>query len=250
MAGMILSVRGRPGFCHDPESGPAFVREQGYVPESSDEDRKLALFLALWLDAGDARRWPGMRCVGWLDAARRYGESDWHDAAVPGALVAATAGRAALGLAVRLSPSRSGRPRRAVVARAGRADLHADPARLVAAARCAQRRRCWSWGCSPSLAIGLPHLTLARSASGALLPPLSCPRLPGRGMGYALVFPPRRRAGVTICSNIHPIHVQSDFLPRRAVPAFNSARRASQRGAGRLALAVAGWQAAPRRRSR
>ncbi|MEN9904416.1 MAG: 2-5 ligase LigT [Pseudomonadota bacterium] len=130
------------------------------------------LFLAMWPDAAaraalaeQALRW------GWPDAARRYGESDWHVTlqflgTVPqGRLVELRAG-----LAVGFEPF----------------DLRLDRAELwsrgLAVLTCSQvpaglqrlhdglAQAMSALGLQPETRHYLPHLTLARSATGALLP--------------------------------------------------------------------------------
>ncbi len=145
-------------------------------------------FLALWPDAAaraalaeHALRW------GWPDAARRYGDSDWHvTLQFLGALPQGRLAELRRGLAV------GGRP----------FELSLDRAELwprgLAVLTCSQvppalqqlhdalAQALSGLGLQPETRHYLPHLTLARSASGALLPSAP-PAIAWQVGGYALV---------------------------------------------------------------
>ncbi len=146
------------------------------------------IFLALWPDAAAraalseyALRW------GWPDAARRYGESDWHvTLQFLGALPQDRLAELRAGLAVGFEPF----------------EISLDRAELwhrgLAVLTCAQVppalqrlhqalvQALLALGLQPETRDYLPHLTLARSANGALLPPQP-PAISWMVRGYALV---------------------------------------------------------------
>lgn len=145
-------------------------------------------FLALWPDAaaraalaGHALRW------GWPDAARRYGESDWHvTLQFLGALPPQRLAELRRGLAVRFEPFEI-RLDRAELWSRGLAVLtctQIPPALLQLHDALAQALL--ELGLQPESRHYLPHLTLARSATGALLPP-EPPAIAWPVRGYALV---------------------------------------------------------------
>ena len=145
-------------------------------------------FLALWPDA-DARdaladhalRW------GWPDAARRYGESDWHvTLQFLGALPRDRLSELRAGLRVGSEPFELRLDRAELWSRGlavlGCSEVPAPLQQLHDALAGALT----GLGLSPETRRYLPHLTLARSASGARLPP-EFPAISWTVRGYALV---------------------------------------------------------------
>ena len=145
-------------------------------------------FLALWPDAaaraalaGHALRW------GWPDAARRYDESDWHvTLQFLGALPQDRLAGLRQGLAVGFEPFEI-RLDRAELWSRGLAVLTCSevPAELQRL-HDALAQALPALGLQPETRHYLPHLTLARSAGTALLPP-EPPAIAWTVRGYALV---------------------------------------------------------------
>ncbi len=145
-------------------------------------------FLALWPDAAaraalaeHALRW------GWPDAARRYGESDWHvTLQFLGSLPQDRLAELRQGLAVGFEPFEI---------RLDRAELWSRGLAVLTCSEVPPALHCLhdalaqallALGLQPETRHYLPHLTLARSASAALLPPVP-PAIAWTVRGYALV---------------------------------------------------------------
>jgi RNA 2',3'-cyclic 3'-phosphodiesterase len=145
-------------------------------------------FLALWPDAAaraalaeHALRW------GWPDAARRYGESDWHvTLQFLGALPQDSLAELRAGLAVGFEPFEL-RLDRAELWHRGLAVLTCSevPPALQRLHQ-ALAQALLALDLQPETRDYLPHLTLARSAGGAMLPP-EPPSIAWTVRDYALV---------------------------------------------------------------
>lgn len=146
------------------------------------------LFLALWPDAvARARLHQHVAGWGWPDAARLYDECDWHVTLhFLGALPQARLDDLGAGLALGFEPFELTLDRPELWPR-GIAVLGcaaAAPSLLRLQARLAEALR--RLGLPPETRVYRPHLTLARSAAGALAPPDPLP-VSWRVRDYALV---------------------------------------------------------------
>ncbi|MDD2729106.1 RNA 2',3'-cyclic phosphodiesterase [Malikia sp.] len=145
------------------------------------------LFLALWPDAaGRAALREQALCWGWPDAARRYEEADWHlTLHFLGRLPSDRLAGLRAGLAVDFEPFELMLDRAELwrgIAVLTCEQIPPPLLRLHAALGQALRRL----GLAPDPRPYRPHLTLARSAIGALMPP-EPPAIAWPVRGYALV---------------------------------------------------------------